>query len=89
DSEQTAARCRSTVDEQGWGFWAVELRSTGEFVGFVGLHAQDTGFPFSPCVEVAWRLARVHWGRGYATEAAQASLVVGFDLLRLQVLAVT
>jgi ribosomal-protein-alanine N-acetyltransferase len=31
-----------------------------------------------PCVEVGWRLARAHWGKGYATEGARAALDYGF-----------
>jgi len=34
-------------------------------------------------VEVGWRLAREHWGRGYATEGAHAALSFGFDELAL------
>jgi RimJ/RimL family protein N-acetyltransferase len=39
--------------------------------------------PFSPCVEIGWRLARMHWGRGLATEAARAVLRVGFERIGL------
>jgi len=33
---------------------------------------------FTPCVEIAWRLARDYWGFGYATEAARAARDYGF-----------
>lgn len=69
---------------QGWSNWAVELRATGEFIGFVGLSVPRRVLPFSPCVEVGWRLARAHWGRGYATEGALAALDCGFARLGLQ-----
>lgn len=39
---------------------------------------------FTPCVEVGWRLAAEHWGHGYATEAARASVNFGFQLLNLK-----
>jgi len=68
---------------QGWSNWAIELRATGEFLGFTGLSVPRRVLPFSPCVEVGWRLAREHWGRGYATEAARAALEVGFTRLGL------
>ena len=42
------------------------------FVGFVGLSVPRFEAHFTPCVEVGWRLAAEHWGRGYATEAARA-----------------
>jgi RimJ/RimL family protein N-acetyltransferase len=65
--------------ERGWSNWAIELRATGEFVGFAGLTVPVRQLPFTPCVEIGWRLARVHWGRGYATEAARAVLRIGFE----------
>jgi RimJ/RimL family protein N-acetyltransferase len=80
-SDALAERIRSLIDERGWGFWATELKSTGEFIGFVGLHMPMAQLPFSPCVEIGWRLAYAHWGRGYATEAARGALHVGFDVL--------
>jgi len=71
------------IAEQGWSNWAVELRSSGEFIGFTGLSAPRRTFSFSPCVEVGWRLARRFWGRGFATEAARAALKVAFERLAL------
>lgn len=69
--------------QQGWSNWAVELRGEGRFIGFVGLSVPRRPLPFSPCVEIGWRLAAAHWGRGYATEAAQACLAAGFGVLDL------
>lgn len=83
-SDDLAGRCRKLVAECGWGIWAVELKQTQTFIGFVGLHIPTYDFPFNPCVEIAWRLAAAHWGNGYATEAARAALQVGFDILELE-----
>lgn len=69
--------------ERGWSNWAVELRASDAFIGCVGLSVPRRVLPFSPCVEIGWRLARAHWGQGYATEAARAALRVGFESLRL------
>lgn len=69
--------------EQGWGNWAVELKSTGEFIGFIGLSVPRRQLPFSPCVEVGWRLKRSAWGNGYATEGAKACLRLGFERVGL------
>jgi RimJ/RimL family protein N-acetyltransferase len=66
-----------------WGFWAVEERASGRFIGFVGLHVPSDKLPFSPCVEVGWRLAKSYWGLGYATEAAQSAIAFGFQQLHL------
>lgn len=76
-------RLRSTIAENGWGFWAVESQATGEFMGFVGLNKPSADLPFNPCVEIGWRLAKRFWGYGYATEAAQAALRFGFEILSL------
>lgn len=69
--------------ERGWSNWAAELRQTAEFIGFVGLSVPRRVLPFSPCVEIGWRLAREHWGKGYATEAARDVLRIGFATLGL------
>jgi RimJ/RimL family protein N-acetyltransferase len=82
---QTDAQSNATVDawldhfaQHGWGNWAVELRATSEFLGFIGLNIPRRQLPFSPCVEVGWRLKRAAWGHGYATEGATACLRHGF-----------
>ncbi len=69
--------------ERGWGLWALELRRSGEFLGYTGLWPAEFEAPFTPAVEVGWRLAASHWGRGYASEAGRASLTFGFDTLDL------
>ncbi|MGX1759606.1 GNAT family N-acetyltransferase [Streptomyces lydicus] len=88
-SAASAARFQADLDERGWGWWAVEVRTTGEFIGFTGLDPVDEDMPFTG-VEAGWRLARPAWGHGYATEAARAVLAFGFTTLGLpEILAVT
>ena len=72
-------RIESSFDELGYGLWAVELRSSGEFIGFTGLARQTFAAHFTPAVEVGWRLARSAWGHGYASEAARRAIANGFD----------
>jgi RimJ/RimL family protein N-acetyltransferase len=67
----------------GVGLWAIERRSDGAFLGFAGLSVPGFVAPFTPAIEVGWRLARGAWGHGYATEAGAASLRFGFEALRL------
>jgi RimJ/RimL family protein N-acetyltransferase len=56
----------------------------GPFIGFVGLSVPRFTAPFTPCVEIGWRLSREHWGNGYASEAASACLHFGFEKLTLK-----
>ena len=83
ESDALADRIEAAFELQGWGFWAVESKAGGDFIGFVGLAVPRADLPFSPCVEVGWRLAREHWGQGYASEAARVALNAGFEQLGL------
>ena len=82
-SDALAARITAHFTERGFGLWALEVPGVAPFVGFVGLSVPSFEASFTPCVEVAWRLATEHWGRGYATEAARAALAFGFERLAL------
>lgn len=79
ESDALADRLAAGIDEYGWGFWAVEAPGVAPFIGFVGIKALAPTLPFAPGVEIGWRLAAPYWGRGYASEAAQAALRVGFE----------
>ncbi|MFH7767462.1 GNAT family N-acetyltransferase [Acinetobacter sp. BSP-28] len=83
-SDALAHRFQGLIETQAWGVWAIELKQTGEFIGFTGLHAQPRQFTFSPCTEIAWRLEQKYWGNGFATEAATACLNFAFDSLNLK-----
>ena len=65
---------------QGFGLWAVEVVGGSQFIGFVGLNPADELLR-RPVLEIGWRLAAEHWGHGYATEGARASLAHAFDAL--------
>lgn len=82
-SDALAAKIRQKIEDQGWGFWALEIPGEG-FIGFTGLNQLREDLPFAPGVEIGWRLARDFWGRGYATEAALAALEAGFLRLKLR-----
>ena len=64
----------------GYSLWAVEEKSSQEFIGLVGLHHSDLRiFAGKEAVEIGWRLRKEFWNRGYATEAAQACLDFAFQ----------
>ena len=83
ESDAMVARIEDSFDRDGLGLWAVELLPSGEYIGYVGLLAATFPAPFTPAVEVGWRLAHRHWGHGYATEGARAAMVDGFERLAL------
>lgn len=68
----------------GFTAYAVELKSNGEFIGFVGLLVTSFEAHFTPAVEIAWRLDSKCWGKGYATEAAKAIIDFAFTTLKLE-----
>lgn len=82
-SDASASKIRSSMSERGLGLWAAELPGEAPFIGFVGLSCPTFDAPFSPCVEIGWRLAHMYWGRGYATEGARAALDAAFGELGL------
>ena len=83
ESDDLANLIQRFIAKQGWGFWALELKESQEFIGFTGLHHQPKKFDFSPCTEIGWRLKRSAWKQGLAFEAAKASLDFGFNHLKL------
>jgi RimJ/RimL family protein N-acetyltransferase len=83
ESDAFVERIEAEFRERGFGLWAVEVMTSGDFAGMVGLHMAGFEAHFMPAVEVGWRLDQRHWGRGYATEAAFAALSFGFDQLAL------
>src|SRR5262249_35172486 len=88
-SDAWVDRINTTFDSVGFGLWAAQVTEGSEtsapldFIGFVGLNAPSFDAPFTPCVEVGWRLATPSWGHGYATEGARAAVTDGFERLGL------
>lgn len=86
ESDQLVQRLQASIEKKGWGLWAVSLQATEEFIGFIGLIPREKETfptPFSPCVEIGWRLGFDHWGKGYATEGALECLRYAFETLQL------
>ena len=78
DSAATIARHEGYRRSRGLGFWTVALRDRGTVIGFCGLKPGAENTPIAGEVEVGWMLAAAHWRRGYAREAAEASLGWGW-----------
>jgi RimJ/RimL family protein N-acetyltransferase len=83
ESDAMAGRIARSFDERGLGLWALEVPGVAAFIGYAGLSIPAFDAPFTPCVEVGWRLAHAHWGAGYAGEAARRAIADGFDRLKL------
>jgi RimJ/RimL family protein N-acetyltransferase len=79
ESELLLGRIEAHFHEHGYGLWAIELPGEARFAGFAGLGHVDPAPPFTPAVELAWRLARRFWGRGIASEAARAAARCAFE----------
>ncbi len=82
-SDALIDRTQACFDAVGYGLWALEIRQTGQFIGFTGLSPMPDDVPGAGGVEIGWRLARHAWHQGYATEAARAAVTVAFEGLRL------
>lgn len=83
ESDAWAARMRAHFAAHGWGFWVVEERGGGQFLGVVGLLNIPWQARFTPAVEIGWRIAPAARRQGIAMEAARAALEFGFATLRL------
>lgn len=74
ESDALIDRINAHIEEYGFGLWALERAEDGAFLGFTGIQLVRFESPILGEVEIGWRLAKAHWGKGYAREAAQASL---------------
>ena len=83
ESDATIDRIQARSAQHGFGFFAAELRATGEFIGFIGLSRVPFEAHFTPCVEIDWTIAAAHWNQGLATEGARACLRHAFEDLGL------
>ena len=76
-------RLSTCIDDNGYGYFAIERKDNHSFIGFTGLaHPRFENY-FTPCIEIGWRLSKENWNQGFATEAANACLEFGFDQLKL------
>ncbi|MER6404618.1 GNAT family N-acetyltransferase [Streptomyces viridosporus] len=71
--EELTARQRRHDAEFGFCLWTV-LDASGEAVGFTGAQPWEREWGPTGEIEIGWRLAREHWGKGYVTAAALQTL---------------
>ncbi|MFT4180838.1 MAG: GNAT family N-acetyltransferase [Rhizobium sp.] len=78
-------RVQSMIAETGLGPYVLELKESGEAIGYCLLMRTDHLEPFVPTgtIEIGWRLVAGQWGKGLVTEAARALLAHGFGKLGL------
>jgi RimJ/RimL family protein N-acetyltransferase len=81
ESDARADRIEAHFEQHGFGLWAVEVPGSTSFAGFIGLSIPSFEAPFTPCIEIGWRLDAEHWNRGYASEGARAALAFAFQWL--------
>lgn len=83
ETRQFIKKIKQHFKQHGYGFFCCALKSSNLCIGFVGLNVPNFEAHFMPNVEIGWRLAFNHWGKGYATEAAMRMLDYGFNELAL------
>lgn len=76
-------RMQAEQAAKGFCYFAAEELASREVIGFIGLHEQTFESPFTPCIDIGWRLHRSAWGKGYATEGALRCLEFGFQEIKL------
>lgn len=80
-TEKLIGMGQACLEAHGVFYSPVEVKATGELIGFVGLdvHEDSNALSIAPCIDIGWRLKRSAWGMGYASEAAAAWLRFGFE----------
>ncbi|MNZ73053.1 hypothetical protein D3C78_914540 [compost metagenome] len=83
ESDALAGRIRAHFADNGFGQWIVTRREDDAFLGVLGLQRVGFEAPFTPAVEIGWRLLPAFWRQGYALEAGRAALRFAFEELAL------
>ena len=92
DSIQTKEfilRMQKQYLRKGFCYFAVEELKSNLFIGFIGFSEQNFEAPFTPMIDIGWRLSKQHWEKGYATEGAKSCLEYAFNNLKLTTISAT
>ena len=85
--EQTTTfikRMQQLFERKEYCYFAVDKLENKELIGFIGLSEPNYVAPFTPCVDIGWRLKKSQWNQGFATEGALQCLDYGFNQLKLE-----
>jgi RimJ/RimL family protein N-acetyltransferase len=83
DTLKLINKIKDKFNANGFGFYTVILKKSEQLIGSIGLNTPDFKAHFTPCVEIGWRVAKAYWGHGFAVEAAQKCLDIGFNEFNL------
>ena len=81
-SYEQAKFMREELEENGFGWWVLEVKGEPGFSGIMAADSIRYPLPFKPLREIGWRLPMHRWNQGYATEAARALERYAFETLR-------
>ena len=81
ESDNFIYKASTQIDENGFSFWAIELKETSEFIGTMGIAEVNFDEHFTPAIEIGWRLDNKFWRRGFGYEGAKAILTYAFNFL--------
>jgi RimJ/RimL family protein N-acetyltransferase len=83
-SNKLVDRFQEHFEKYGYGLYAIERKEDAEFVGFCGLKNVEFDAPFTPAIEIAWRLDYEYWGKGYGSETGKAVFAHGHKKLKIK-----
>ncbi|MEL6810244.1 MAG: GNAT family N-acetyltransferase [Bacteroidota bacterium] len=84
ETQELIQRLSDHYKDFGYTYFALDLLENNEFLGFAGIKYQTWEGPYTPCVDIGWRLKQNAWGNGYATEAAKACLDAAFKTFHIK-----
>ena len=77
------ARMKQSMRVRQYCYFAVELIENSTFIGFIGLNYVELDLDFCPAVDIGWRIKKVYWNQGLATEGAKRCLEYAFQELKI------
>ncbi len=81
ETEEFIRRMQMQMTANGFCYYAVDKLAGSQFIGFIGMSQQLFESPFTPCIDIGWRLSENQWGNGFATEGARRCLDHAFSTL--------